>query len=353
LGAALESLGIKRPLIMTDPGLVAAGVLAKVNAAIPNSIERAIFDQTPENPTDAGVEAAHEVYKESGCDGIIALGGGSVIDAAKATAVLAGHPPPVRQYCDDHSKITAATAPIVAVPTTAGTGSEVTRGAGIHPTPETRGWGMNGHHLLPRIAICDPELTLTLPPFLTAATGMDALSHCLEGYLSPAVNPPVEAIALDGMRRVAQYIDRATDDGSDREARWHMLMAALEGGMSISKGLGAVHSLAITFGDTGLHHGALVTISMPAVVRFSEDAVGEKLAKVHEALGLPAGLDVATGIEKMNERLGLPASLKDMDYTKTDIDEMAETATAIWFNATAPKRPETADFRDMIVRIMG
>ena len=176
-------------------------------------------------------------------------------------------------------------APLIAIPTTAGTGSEASRGAGIHADAASRGSGLNGYHIVPKVAICDPELTLTLPARLTAGTGMDALSHCVEGYLATPLNPPTDAIALDGVTRVFGHIERAVSHGDDRDARWQLMMAALEGGMSLGKGLGAGHALANTFGDRGFHHGTLVTLALPTVLRLLERHVPEKIAALAAAMG--------------------------------------------------------------------
>ncbi len=182
---------------------------------------------------------------------------------------------------------------------------------------------------------------------------MDALGHCIEGFLSPAVNPPVDAIALDGIGRVVRHIERAVADGSDREARWHMAMAALEGGMAISKGLGSVHALANTFGDAGLHHGMLVTLSMPAVLRFVAPHVGDRMAAIGNAMGLAEGADVAVAVERLNDRVGLPGDIRALGYAKQDIGEMAEDAAQSFFNATSPKLPSRDEYADLIRAALG
>ena len=350
----LSSCGIERPLFITDPGVVACGVFDTVRKSVPEIASISLFDQTPENPTLPGGERGLEVFRSGGCDGVVAVGGGSVIDSAKALATLALNPAPLRQYSGPGAISPAAgAAPIIAIPTTAGTGSEVTRGAGIHPNSDSRAFGAGGDHILPKVAICDPELTLTLPPALTAGTGMDALSHCIEGFLSPVVNPPVDAIALDGISRVVGYIERAVNDGFDREARWNMAMAALEGGMAISKGLGSVHELANTFGDGGLHHGMLVTASMPTVLRFLAPHVSDKTVTLARAMGLGEGADVAAAVERLNDRVGLPTTVRDLGYAKQDIDEMAEAAVESFFTGTCPKLPSREEYAELIRAALG
>ncbi len=192
----LAALGITRPLVATDKGIVACGLLARLTAVLSADTAATVFDATPANPTEAAVRAALSLYREADCDGLVALGGGSSIDLAKAVALLVEHPQPLAQYAmveGGVARITPAVAPLIAIPTTAGAGSEVGRGALI-TLADGRKLGLVSPHLIPKVAICDPELRLGLPPWLTAATGMDALAHCLETFLSPRVNPPAEAM---------------------------------------------------------------------------------------------------------------------------------------------------------------
>ncbi|MBC7600459.1 MAG: iron-containing alcohol dehydrogenase, partial [Polaromonas sp.] len=213
-----ERVGITKPLIVTDAGVKAAGVLQKALDALPG-MTVAVFDQTPSNPTEAAVRAAVAVYHASGCDGLIAVGGGSAIDCAKGVAIAATHEGPLKTYATIEGgslKITDRAVPLIAVPTTSGTGSEVARGA-IIILDDHRKLGFHSWHLVPKSAICDPELTLGLPAKLTAATGMDAIAHCMETFMAPAFNPPADGIGLDGLQRGWAHIERATRDGSDRE----------------------------------------------------------------------------------------------------------------------------------------
>jgi 4-hydroxybutyrate dehydrogenase len=243
--------------------------------------------------------------------------------------------------------------PLIAVPTTAGTGSEASRGAGIHPGEAARSLGLNGAALVPAVAICDPDLTVTLPPGLTAATGMDALSHCVEGFLATADNPLLDAVALDGVKRVMGWVERATADGADKEARWHMMLAALQGGMSIPKGLGPVHAIAITLGDQGLHHGLLVTLAMPHVLRLHARQVPERMRILAEAMEVASGYDVADAVAEMNLRLGLPADLRGAGYKIGDLDEMAADSLGSFFNRASPYVPTQAEYRDLLCAVLG
>jgi alcohol dehydrogenase class IV len=353
LPAELTEFRIARPLCVTDQGLIRCGVFSAVRQAMSAEVKFSVFDETPENPTGEGVERALSAYRAGGCDGIVAVGGGSVIDTAKAVSLLAGHPGSLAHYHDHPERITSSTAPLVAIPTTAGTGSEASRGAGIHPDSTSRSAGVNSEHLVPKVAICDPNLTLSLPPDLTAATGMDALSHCVEGFLANSVNPPVDAIALDGVRRIFAYLERAVADGNDREARWQMMMAALEGGICISKGLGPAHALGNTFGDRGFRHGILVTVALPSVLCIIEKYATDKMDRLAKAMGLNSREGVPNAIKAFNARLGLPTSLRKIGYPDGDRDEMADNAANSFFNDRSPRPPTSAEYKALIQEIMG
>ena len=320
LPAECERAGMRRPLVVTDAGVRAAGVLDQALAAF--STPPAVFDRTPPNPTEAAVRLAVEQLQAEGCDGLIAIGGGSSIDLAKGVAIAATHEGPLKRWATIEGgavNITSKVLPVIAVPTTAGTGSEVARGA-ILIVDDGRKLGFHNWELLPKAAICDPELTLALPPHLTAATGMDAIAHCIETFLAPAFNPPADGIALEGLRRGWQSIERATRDGQDRDARLDMMCASVHGAMAFQKGLGAVHSLSHSLGGINprLHHGTLNAVFLPAVIRFNAEADSvkreQRMARLAHAMGL-AGSDadaVADAITAMNARLGLPTGLAAM-----------------------------------------
>src|SRR5215213_9237295 len=321
-----ERVGISKPLIVTDPGVKAAGVLQKALDAL-GGLPHAVFDQTPSNPTEAAVRAAVEVYKANKCDGLIAVGGGSAIDCAKGVAIAATHEGPLTRYATiegGSGLITDKAAPLIAVPTTSGTGSEVARGA-IIIVDDHRKLGFHSWHLVPKTAICDPELTFGLPPKLTAATGMDAIAHCMETFMSAAVNPPADGIALDGLERGWANIERATRNGSDREARFNLMSASMQGAMAFQKGLGCVHSLSHSLGgvDPRLHHGTLNAVFLPAVVRFNASAASvvaeQRMERLAQAMKLSAtavaGDAVADAISDMSRTLGLPDGLQAMGVT--------------------------------------
>ncbi len=355
LADELAGLGVARPLIATDAGVVAAGILDTVLAALPPRSRPVLFDATPENPTEVATLSALAEYREAGCDGVVAVGGGSPIDLAKAVALLATHPGSLDAYGilgGGAARITGAVAPVVAIPTTAGTGSEVGRACSI-TLRAGRKVACVSPHLIPRVAICDPELTLSLPPRLTAATGMDALSHGVEAFLSTRVNPPADAIALDCVGRVSRHLERAWKDGASREARWQMSMAALEGGLTFQKGLGAVHALSHPLGELGLHHGALNAVLMPAVLRFNEHHAADKYRRLRAAIGLPEEGDLAAWVAGLSARLGLPQSLREMGVASAAIPAIAGAAARDHLSETNPRPASAEDYARLLTEAMG
>jgi 4-hydroxybutyrate dehydrogenase len=353
----LSQLGVRRPLIVADEGIVQAGLVARVADAAPEIRNAPVFKDTPTNPTEEALEAALALYRTHDCDGVIAVGGGSPIDLAKAVALLATHEGPLERYAailGGLPLITDAVAPIIAIPTTAGTGSEVGRAALI-TLNDGRKLGFISPHLIPDRAICDPELTLGLPPGLTAATGMDAVTHCIETYLSPRDNPPAEAIALDGLSRAVAHLERAVANGGDRDARREMMMAALEGGLTFQKGLGAVHSLSHALGgmkELRLHHGTLNAILLPPVLRYNRSAAEAKYAILAKAMGVKTGDDIAAFIEALNARLGLPKSLSEMGVERQVVPPMAAAAMADHSTATNPRPLTQDDFAKLLTEVL-
>ena len=356
LAAECERIGIKKPLIVTDVGVKAAGVLAMVLAALPDSWQGPVFDGTPSNPTEAAVRAAALVFNAHGCDGIIAIGGGSSLDCAKGVAIAARHAGSLKTYATiegGSALISEAAVPLIAVPTTSGTGSEVARGA-IIIVDDGRKLGFHSWHLMPRAAICDPELTLGLPPGLTAATGMDAIAHCMETFMAAPFNPPADGIALDGLARGWAHIERATRDGQDRDARLHMMSTSIQGAMAFQKGLGCVHSLSHSLGGKNprLHHGTLNAVFLPAVVRFNASAatvVNEhRLDRMAAAMSLASGGDIPEAIKAMNARLGLPSGLTEMQVPADWLDRIIDGALADHCHKTNPRIASADEYRQML-----
>ena len=344
----VRELGIKKPLIVTDPHLAESDILKKLTELIQHT-SPALFPNTPQNPTEEAVESAVKIYQANGCDGVIAVGGGSSIDLAKGVALLATHDGPLEQYAvilGGLNKITSKVAPVIAIPTTAGTGSEVGRGALISLN-DGRKLGFISPHLIPKIALCDPLLTISLPPRLTAATGMDALTHCIETFLSPRVNPPADAIALDGAQRAAKWIEIAFKDGQNQEARWNMMMASLQGGLTFQKGLGAVHSMSHPLGglkNITLHHGTLNALILPAVLRFNREYCKEKLQTLELCMGIHSEIRLEDYISNLNQHLGLPISLSAMGVTRDMLPKMIEGAVNDHSTATNPRPLNKEDF---------
>ena len=354
-----ERVGISRPLVVTDAGVKAAGLLQRALDVLPGW-PVAVFDQTPSNPTEAAVRAAAAVYRAQGCDGLIALGGGSAIDCAKGVAIAATHEGPLTHYATiegGSARISERVAPIIAVPTTSGTGSEVARGA-ILIVDDGRKLGFHSWHLVPKAAICDPELTLGLPPQLTAATGMDAIAHCMETFMAPAFNPPADGIALDGLARGWAHIERATRDGANREARLNMMSASMQGAMAFQKGLGCVHSLSHSLGgvDPRLHHGTLNAMFLPAVVTFNASSPSiqkeHRLQRMAQAMGLAAATDIPQAIQEMNARLRLPTGLAAMGVQADSFARVITGALADHCHKTNPRRASADDYQAMLADSM-
>jgi len=355
-----DALSITRPLIITDRGVRSAGLIEMVTAQLRAVSEEQIFDETPPNPNEATVRKAANLYQAGNYDGLIAVGGGSAIDLAKGVAVCATHEGPLSQFAlieGGLTRITAATAPVIAIPTTAGTGSEVGR-AGVLILDDGRKVGVISPHVMPKVAICDPELTLGLPPALTAATGMDAIAHCMETFMSPAFNPPADGIALDGLRRGWAHIERATQDGSDREARLNMMSASMQGAMAFQKGLGAVHSLSHSMGgvDPRLHHGTLNAIFLPLIVEFNTPTetmqTEHKLLRMAQAMNLGSGETVVDALYSMNERLGMPKGLTEMGVNESQFDKIIEGALKDHCHPTNPRVATPEEYRDILQRAL-
>ena len=348
-------VGISKPLIVTDPGVKAAGILQKALDAL-GDLPHAVFDQTPSNPTEAAVRAAAEIYKAQHCDGLIAVGGGSAIDCAKGVAIAATHEGPLSHYATIEGgspRISERVAPLIAVPTTSGTGSEVARGA-IIIVDDHRKLGFHSWHLVPKAAICDPELTYGLPPLLTAATGMDAIAHCMETFMAAPFNPPADGIALDGLTRGWAHIERATRNGQDGEARRQLMSASMQGAMAFQKGLGCVHSLSHSLGGVNprLHHGTLNAMFLPAVVRFNAEAETvqreDRLNRMAHAMGLSSGSDIPDAIRDMSARLGLPSGLSAMGVEAAQFSAVIDGALKDHCHATNPRMASAQDYEQLL-----
>lgn len=353
LRGELRALGISRPMIATDRGIIAAGLMDGLRDALGSLPGERLYADTPPNPTEAAVDAAVEQYRLGGCDGIVAFGGGSPIDLAKAVALKATHPGDLIEYAaydGGSDRITASAAPVIAVPTTSGTGSEVGR-ATVIVMKDGHKRAIVSPFLIPRVAICDPLLTVGLPRQITAGAGMDAIAHCVETFLSPRINPPADAIALDGLARGVAWIGKACADGTNVEARWQMMMASLEGGLAFQKGLGAVHALSHSLGtlrSPTLHHGTLNAVLLPSVLWFNAGSVGEKYRAIRHTLGLAADMCLARWFTVFVQGLGLPTTLREMGVSRDVLPRMAGMAVDDFSARSNPRPAGEEDYLRML-----
>lgn len=329
LGAACQELNITKPLIVTDPDLVSLPPVAKAREALEKSgIEYSVFSQVKANPNETNVADGVEAYRQAGCDGVVCLGGGSPIDAGKAVALMVGQDRPIFDFVDEGDNYKRVkpegVAPIIAIPTTAGTGSEVGRASIITNSRSLLKLIIFHPKMLPSRVIADPELTVGMPKRLTAATGMDALAHNLEAYCSPVFHPMAAGIALEGMRLIAESLERAYNDGTDIEARGKMLAASIMGATAFQKGLGAIHSLSHPLGGKyDLHHGMLNAVLMPYVLEFNKQALAHKWQDIGQALGD----DPLRWVLKIRRKLSIPNTLAELGVPDEAVD-LAAAATA-------------------------
>ncbi len=333
LPAACAAAGIKRPLLVTDHGLadlpITAATLDILEAA---GLGRGLFSEVDPNPNEKNLEAGVAAYKTGGHDGVIAFGGGSGLDLGKMVAFMAGQTRPVWDFEDIGDWWTRADAdviaPIIAVPTTAGTGSEVGR-ASVITNSETHAKKIIFHpKVLPTVVICDPELTVGMPKFITAGTGLDAFAHCVEAYSSPHYHPMSQGIALEGMRLVKDYLPRAYADGTDIEARAQMMSAAAMGATAFQKGLGAIHAMSHPIGAVfNTHHGTTNAVCMPAVLEFNAPAIADRFKAAADYLGIAGGFDgFRAFVQEFNDALGIPRTLSDLGVTEHAIPELVKGA---------------------------
>ncbi len=354
LAQELARLNVRRPLVVTDPGLEASGIVAEVVGPLDDPV---IFHDVRANPTEADVTSALDLYRDRDCDGVIGLGGGSPIDAAKAVRLLVTHSGSLTDYdltTGGLDRIRADLPPMIALPTTAGTGSEVGRGALIQVARTGRKTIVLSPHLLPSLAICDPLLTLSLPATLTAGTGMDAFTHCVESYLSTTEHPICDGIALEGLKYVARGLESAVLNGRDAEARRSLMMGALLGGISFHKGLGVVHSLSHALGGEGrAHHGTLNAILLPHALRFNREVAADRMTEVASRLGLGRGGEGPSHLIMLSElllaRLPLPKRLGQVDGLRRDrIADYAHLALLDHCHRTNPRPCTLTDFEEMM-----
>ncbi|MFK7994036.1 MAG: iron-containing alcohol dehydrogenase [Granulosicoccus sp.] len=332
---ACQSVGIKRPLFVTDRGLKELPITQTTLALLEQGgLGNALFADVDMNPTGENVEAGLSVYREGGHDGVIAFGGGSALDLGKTLAFMSGQSRPVWDFEDVDDWWTRANPdgidPIVAVPTTAGTGSEVGR-ASVITNADTHEKKIIFHpRILPSLVICDPELSVGMPAAITAGTGMDAFAHCLEAFCSPHYHPMSQGIALEGMRLVNEYLPIAYENGSDIEARSHMMSAAAMGATAFQKGLGAIHALSHPIGAVfNTHHGTTNAVVMQQVLEFNRNAVQQKLGQAADYLGIKGGFDgFHARVGELNRMFSIPQNLTQLGVQNPDIDALTQSALA-------------------------
>ena len=333
IAGACVAAGIAKPLLVTDRGLanlaITTATLDLLEAA---GLGRAMFSDVDPNPNENNVASGLKAYHEGGFDGVIAFGGGSALDLGKVLAFMAGQTRPLWDFEDVGDWWTRADPngihPIIAVPTTAGTGSEVGR-AGVITNSQTHEKKIIFHpRMLAQVVICDPELTVGMPRFFTAGTGLDAFAHCVEAFCSPHYHPMSQGMALEGMRLVKEYLPRAYADGTDIEARAHMMSAAAMGATAFQKGLGAIHALSHPIGaHHHTHHGTTNAVCMPAVLQFNRPAAEGVLAQAANYLGITGGFDgFAAYVDDLNASMNIPRSLTELGVTNPDIDVLVRDA---------------------------
>ena len=328
-----KAAGITKPLLVTDKALASLPITAQALDILDAAgLGRAVFSQVDPNPNEKNMEDGLKVYRAGGHDGVVCFGGGSALDLGKMIALMVDQSVSVWDLEDIGDWWTRANpdtiAPIIAVPTTAGTGSEVGR-AGVLTNSETHKKKIIFHpKLLPVVTICDPELTVGMPAFITAGTGMDALAHCLEAFCSPFYHPMSQGIALEGMRLVFENLPKAYATPTDIEARAHMMSAAAMGAVAFQKGLGAIHSLSHPVGAVyGTHHGTTNACVMPMVLDFNRNAIEEKITQAAAYLGIAGGFEgFKARVESLRTELGIPANLTAMGVKAEDLDMLTDMA---------------------------
>jgi 4-hydroxybutyrate dehydrogenase len=325
--------GITKPLLVTDKGLASMDITSKtLDLMEAGGLGRAMFSDVDPNPTDLNAAEGVKIYRDGGFDGVIAFGGGSGLDLAKVIAFMAGQSRPLWDFEDIGDWWTRADAdaiaPVIAVPTTAGTGSEVGR-ASVITNSDTNEKKIIFHpKMLPVTVICDPELTVGMPKFITAGTGLDAFAHCVEAYSSPHYHPMSQGMALEGMRLVKEYLPRAYADGTDIEARAHMMSAAAMGATAFQKGLGAIHALSHPIGALHhTHHGTTNAVCMPAVLQFNKEVISKRFDAAAAYLGIDGGFDgFCAYVDELNASMQIPKSLTELGVKNPDLDRLVADA---------------------------
>jgi 4-hydroxybutyrate dehydrogenase len=342
----VKRVGGTRALVVCDPGVVKAGIAERVMSVLASGgVSALLFDKVDPNPVEKNIVDGVAAYKAHGANVVVCVGGGAPLDTGKLIALKTTHDRDLVDYDDatgGDKYITANVPPIITVPTTAGTGSEVGRSGVVTLTATGRKTVIFSPFLLARAAILDPELTRTMPPRITAATGFDALTHCLEAYCSLGDHPMADGIAIGGLELCAKYLARAVEHGLDIDARGGMMKAAMMGAVAFQKGLGACHSLAHPLSsEKGLHHGLANALCLPAIVEYNESVVPEKLERIRQILD-PSAKSTAGALRTLRTKLGLPDGLAREGVTMADIPKLADKAIEDACHRSNP-RPTTRE----------
>ncbi len=346
----LSLLGVQRPLLMSDRGLERAGICAMALQSTPSSTVP--YFKVCENPSAEDVDGGYKAYIEGRCDGIVALGGGSVIDAAKMVAALAGSAATcAANLLGKPEQIGLVPVPLIAIPTTVGTGSESSPVSAIHRHPGGPVVGTRSPRLVPRAVLCDPDLVRSLPPKLIAATGIDAFTHCLEGYFAEPANPVIDALALNGMQRAFSSIRNAMQPDGDA-ARASLMAAAFMGGAAIHKGLGPVHAIAISCGDQDLHHGTLVAAALSRTVALASRYIPDKAARVAHTLGLRSSDELPAAFQQLIRSIGLPSTLTETGYKVRSFPQLVDLVIASPFNRSSPYVPTRTEYENLLGELL-
>jgi len=331
-GEEAKAVGVTRALVLTDSGVARAGLIERIVSALESSgIPSSTFDGVEANPTESNIDDCVKAFESEKADGVVAVGGGSPIDAAKLVVLRSRSKLPWEELddaVDGWKHVPASLPPVIALPTTAGTGSEVGRSGVLTVRSTGRKTVVFSPHLIPKVAILDPELTRSMPPKVTAATGFDALTHCLEAYVCKGEHPMADALALGGLELVAKHLVTAVTRGDDLEARGGMMKAAMMGAVAFQKGLGACHSLAHPLSsECGLHHGLANALCLPAVIEFNESAAHDRLGRVARIFGANGSAgSCAVAVRELRTRVGLPSGLGELGVTADKLPALAELA---------------------------
>ncbi len=351
--AELDLLGITRPLVISDNPAARSGVIERLLASMPSGITPSLCETRAGRPTETESLRAAQIFLDTEADGLVAFGDPGAMGLAKSVGVLVSHAGRLRHYTDAEgggARIRDVIPPLIAIPSVTTSCSEAL-GTSIVTLEDGEGAALVSPHLMPRVLICDPTLTLDIPSEQTAAAGMDALAHCIETFIAQAYNPPADGIAVDGLRRIAGHLERAVSDPADLVARREVMAGALNGGLASQKGLGAVHAMSHALEGVvarGLDHGAVNAVLLPHVLAFNAPAVAPRYDEIRRGLGLPARADLPAAIAGLRERVALPGRLRELGVAECHLSKAANLAAADHANRTNPRHAGVEDYHSLL-----